>query len=550
MKAVAAISVAPRGGAAARPRAGHGAAGFDALLTGLDRQGEAPSTASPAGRQEAAGEPVDGARVEAERHPTARPRARARGAAEILPGYDAPMPETRPAQCPEPATPGTEPQAVATLPASTEGGEPASAGRAAGDTASVPNAAPGAVCETASLPVDFLLALPSPVDAAGRVQGGGGEVSAPPPDGTGEGAADGWTSPGMSNLAPRSAPGASDWEAAASAASGMPPASGPIEPSWEDGPRTSGGGLEADAAASTGSSQPPRSAGRVAAATGTNAALEAAKAALREALATGRATNEADDAGDAGAPPPPATDGTPRQGATVDWTPAPLSTGGEEMGQAESVAPDGATPDVPGVGFAAGGEATADAGKQTSEHGRQGGRDEAGMRLATGRSPSPSATPGASAAALGGFASAFDAAAASPALVTPSPRASGTSAALPGDTEMTRQVVRAVTLAWNDSVGEARMRLTPEHLGEVTVSLRVERGAVSAVLHAETPASRDWIRQHEEDLRQGLEQLGLRLDALVVTDERNPQRQHDQPPQSRPRRPPRTQAGRQFELTV
>jgi flagellar hook-length control protein FliK len=73
----------------------------------------------------------------------------------------------------------------------------------------------------------------------------------------------------------------------------------------------------------------------------------------------------------------------------------------------------------------------------------------------------------------------------------------GTPAA--GDAEMARQVVRAISLAWHDDVGEARLRLTPEHLGEVTVSVRVERGVVSAVLQAETATARDWMRQHESD---------------------------------------------------
>ncbi len=132
--------------------------------------------------------------------------------------------------------------------------------------------------------------------------------------------------------------------------------------------------------------------------------------------------------------------------------------------------------------------------------------------------------------------------------VTPSGPASPTPAA--GDVEMARQVVRAISLAWRDEVGEARLHLTPEHLGEVTVSLRVERGVVSAVLQADTAAARDWIRQHESELRAGLEGQGLQLDSLVVTDEGG--RRDRQEPQPRSRRPvPRRPGnGPTFEVNV
>jgi flagellar hook-length control protein FliK len=103
--------------------------------------------------------------------------------------------------------------------------------------------------------------------------------------------------------------------------------------------------------------------------------------------------------------------------------------------------------------------------------------------------------------------------------------------------QLAPQVVKAVSLAWTNQVGEAQLRLTPEHLGQVTVSLRVEAGAVSAVLQADTAAAREWIRSHESELRQGLESQGLHLDSLVVTDEGGGQRREDQSqPESRPRR--------------
>jgi len=49
------------------------------------------------------------------------------------------------------------------------------------------------------------------------------------------------------------------------------------------------------------------------------------------------------------------------------------------------------------------------------------------------------------------------------------------------------QVVKAIRLQWKQGLGEARIRLEPEHLGEVRVSLRVQAGAVTAVVTAENP---------------------------------------------------------------
>jgi flagellar hook-length control protein FliK len=112
------------------------------------------------------------------------------------------------------------------------------------------------------------------------------------------------------------------------------------------------------------------------------------------------------------------------------------------------------------------------------------------------------------------------------------------------DVQVARQVVRAISLAWRDDVGEARVLLNPEHLGEVSVAIRVERGAVTAVLQAETASAREWIRAHETDLRHGLESQGLELASLVVSEEGNSRGGHEQPqPQGRRRAPARAAIG-------
>jgi flagellar hook-length control protein FliK len=79
-----------------------------------------------------------------------------------------------------------------------------------------------------------------------------------------------------------------------------------------------------------------------------------------------------------------------------------------------------------------------------------------------------------------------------------------------------QQVVRAVHLQWRQGVGEARLQLHPEHLGQLTVTLRVEGGMVSAVLRTESRLALERIEANQHELRTALEQLGLRLDQFVV----------------------------------
>jgi flagellar hook-length control protein FliK len=118
------------------------------------------------------------------------------------------------------------------------------------------------------------------------------------------------------------------------------------------------------------------------------------------------------------------------------------------------------------------------------------------------------------------------------------------------EADLPRQIVHAMRLQWRDGIGDARIRLLPEYLGELNVAIRVEHGSVTASLEAATPAVRHWIESHEPMLRQSLAEHGLQLDRLIVLDEPqpttpNPNRerrrekgeQPEQQPQSR-RRPP------------
>jgi flagellar hook-length control protein FliK len=120
--------------------------------------------------------------------------------------------------------------------------------------------------------------------------------------------------------------------------------------------------------------------------------------------------------------------------------------------------------------------------------------------------------------------------------------------------QVIQQVVSSLKMQWKDGVGEARLHLRPDALGSVSVSLRVEGGAVTAVVRAENPQVQEWVLQHQQTLRQQMEAAGLHLDEFVVSpdDQRQQSREESSPdPQRRRPRPARsddsTEAPR-FEL--
>jgi hypothetical protein len=119
----------------------------------------------------------------------------------------------------------------------------------------------------------------------------------------------------------------------------------------------------------------------------------------------------------------------------------------------------------------------------------------------------------------------------------PSPGASpaGVRTVEPGD--VASQIVRAAHLQWRDGVGEARLRLNPEHLGEVTITLRVEQGAVFASIRAESQATLQAIQARQQELQAALEAQGLHLDHFVTSADADEQRrQQAQYRQARHRR--------------
>lgn len=119
------------------------------------------------------------------------------------------------------------------------------------------------------------------------------------------------------------------------------------------------------------------------------------------------------------------------------------------------------------------------------------------------------------------------------------------------------QIVQAMRVQASANGGDARIRLQPNYLGELTISLKVENGNVVAHLAAATPEVRQWIESNEATLRQGLALHDLKLERLVVTEdepatasggESDTAEQYERR-QSTPRRRPRT-TDATFEVVV
>jgi flagellar hook-length control protein FliK len=98
-------------------------------------------------------------------------------------------------------------------------------------------------------------------------------------------------------------------------------------------------------------------------------------------------------------------------------------------------------------------------------------------------------------------------------------------AAPDGDTAL--QIVQAMRLQFRDGIGDAVVRLKPGHLGEVSISLRVDQQSVSATVHAEVPAVRQWLESQESSLRSGLADQGLHLEKFVVKEDQPRQREKE-----------------------
>lgn len=145
---------------------------------------------------------------------------------------------------------------------------------------------------------------------------------------------------------------------------------------------------------------------------------------------------------------------------------------------------------------------------------------------------------------------------------TPTAQAAASAQTTHTEEDVASQMVQSMRILAADGGGEARVRLRPEYLGEVLILLKVEHGAVSASVQADSPAVRQWAENNEHVLRQGLGTHGLRLEQLTVSDAEvrpsTPERQADDSPsqpherrqQQRPRREHAESGHERFEVVL
>jgi flagellar hook-length control protein FliK len=120
------------------------------------------------------------------------------------------------------------------------------------------------------------------------------------------------------------------------------------------------------------------------------------------------------------------------------------------------------------------------------------------------------------------------------------------------DADNIGRLVQAMRINARPGAWEATVRLKPEHLGDVTIALRVERNSVSAVVNAEAAGVRQWLESQEQAVRSGMAEHGLQLERFVV--QRDGQRRDNEsaPEQESRRRQPRRQpqTTERFEIVV
>jgi len=125
------------------------------------------------------------------------------------------------------------------------------------------------------------------------------------------------------------------------------------------------------------------------------------------------------------------------------------------------------------------------------------------------------------------------------------------------DSELPGQIVQAIRVQVDNGTSEARLRLNPGFLGNVSIAIRIEGESVVASLQASDPQVREWMRTNEQALRQSLADQGLQLEQLVIVEEEqaasdeehaDTRRQQDQEQQTPRRRRPSADSTFEFVL--
>jgi hypothetical protein len=84
--------------------------------------------------------------------------------------------------------------------------------------------------------------------------------------------------------------------------------------------------------------------------------------------------------------------------------------------------------------------------------------------------------------------------------------------------ETANQIVQAIRLQITRHGGEATIRLEPKHFGELSITVRVDQGQVSARLQAESPVVREYLQTHQNLLRDSLADQQLTLGKFDVAE--------------------------------
>lgn len=114
----------------------------------------------------------------------------------------------------------------------------------------------------------------------------------------------------------------------------------------------------------------------------------------------------------------------------------------------------------------------------------------------------------------------------------PAAPAQAPAAALPAEPlpQNVASIVQGLRVQIRQGISEAIVRLQPEHFGEVTIAIRLERGLISAQVSAESTGVCDWLAGQEESIRHNLSEHGLQLERFVVQRDR-PRERREAPPQ-------------------
>ena len=88
--------------------------------------------------------------------------------------------------------------------------------------------------------------------------------------------------------------------------------------------------------------------------------------------------------------------------------------------------------------------------------------------------------------------------------------------ALPEETA--NQIVQAIRFQLVRGGGEATIRLEPKHFGELSITVRVDQGQVTARVQAESPVVREYLQSHQGLLRESLADQQLTLGKFEIAE--------------------------------